>query len=393
MSHRPRSRHTGLAAAGSALLALALGAAFVALVHPAPPDLWRRLDFNGAPFEDFIGPYFETARALPGAALPAPGYHYPALLALLLAPLARLGPAVASYAWLALELAATALVVALPLILCPPRSLRERLVYCAAAGLAHPLLHNLYWGQVSAPLAALLLLAAWAAQRGWPKRAGALIGAAAALKLTPGLFLLGPLVRRERRTVVWGAAVAAGLAVLPAMLALGPARAWSFHREVCERLAALARSAATPVGGRGSQDTTAVLLRWTGADAAALPRLAGVALAAALVWRLRRVRDSGLVFAHLALLAPLLVAPTWSHGLAALPAAAWFVWRAPAANRLCRGAAVCAAALTSLPVHALFESPEQHASAGVGGAAVLLLAAALALRSADAGTGPAEVRD
>ncbi len=364
--------------------ALALGAAFVALVYPAPPALWARLDFNGAPFEDFIGPYFETARTVPSATVPAPGYHYPALLALLLAPLAALGPAVASYAWLALQLAATALVIALPLVMCPARSGRERLGYLAAAGLAHPLLHNVYWGQVSVPLAALLLLAARAAQRGRGAQSGALIGAAAALKLTPAVFLLGPLARGERRTVVWGAAAALALVVLPALAALGPERALSFHSEVAERLAALARSAATAEGGRGSQDVGSVLLRWFGPTAAPLGRIGGLALAALLVARSRGVTDAGLGFAHLALVVPLCVAPTWSHGLAALPAAAWFVWRDPSGGRWSRSAALGAIVLVSLPLHALFATPEAHAAAGLGGAATLLLTGALMLR----GTGP-----
>ena len=234
------------------------------------------------------------------------------------------------------------------------------------------------------PLTALLLLAARAAQRGHGAQSGALIGAAAALKLTPAVFLLGPLARGERRTLVWGTAVALALVALPALAIQGPERALSFHSEVVERLAALARTAATADGGRGSQDVGSVVLRWFGPVAAPLGRISGLALAALLVVRMRGVRDAGLGFAHLALAVPLCIAPTWSHGLAALPAAAWFVWCDPSGSRWSRGAALGAVLLVSLPLHALFTTPEAHAVAGLGGAATLLLTGALLLRRADA---------
>jgi len=366
------------------------GLLFAVWVYPPAPALWQRLDFNGAPFEDFIGPYFEMAQALPGATTPVPGYQYPAFFALLLWPLAQLGPRGASHAWLALELAATAWLFVLPLWLAPARRYAELAAYGALAGTALPIVHNLYWGQVSVPLAAALLTAL---ALGMGRRAsrrgrlleGTLIGCATAIKLTPALFALGAWMRGERRVAVIAGVTAVALVVLPALLVLGPADAWAFHVEVCERLSGLARRVVDVEQGRGSQDLGAASARWWGAWCGPLPafvvgRAFGLALALGLLLRLREIHEPGLAFAHLVLLAPLCVAPTWPHGLAGLPAAAWFVWRAEGSGSVARGAAFVAGGLASLPVHALFANPESYARSGVLTVAVLVLAAGLLLK-------------
>jgi len=376
----------------AAALGLAVAAGFLSAVYPGPPELWARLDFNGAPFEDFIGPYFETARAAPGASQPAPGYHYPALLALLLAPLARLGPEVASNTWLGLLALSTLALVALPLVHAPPRRSSELGVFVALAALSHPLAHGLYWGQLSAPLAALMLVAVLQAGRGRARLGATLVGLGAALKLTPALFLLGPLARGERGAALLGAAVAALLVIVPALACMGLDSFVAFHTVVLERLGALGARVAEVEGGRGSQDLAAACARWLGDERGFIVgRLAGLALAAALVVRVRQVRDAGLVYAHLALLAPLVIAPTWSHGLAALPAAAWFTWRDAGATGVSRVAALVALMLSSLPVHALFADPEAHARSGVGALAVLTLAVGLLARRSDGAPGSALV--
>lgn len=384
---RPSPPRPSLAFPLAVALGLAAAGAFWVSAYPGPPALWGRLDFNGAPFEDFIGPYFETARAAPSAAEPAPGYHYPALLAILLAPLARLGPEVASYAWLALLVLATLMLVVLPLVHSPPRRSTEVGAFVALAALSHPLVHNLFWGQISTLLAALMLVAVLVAGRGRGRLGAALVGLGAALKLTPALFLLGPLARGERRAALFGACVAASLLVVPALALMGFDTFVAFHMTVLERLGALGAFVGDVEGGRGSQDLAATCARWLGSERGfVVGRLAGFVLAAALTVRLGRVRDAGLVYAHLALLAPLLVAPTWSHGLAALPAAAWFVWRDAGATWASRAGALAALALTSMPVHALFADPELHARSGVGALAVLALALGLLARRSDGGT-------
>lgn len=386
----PPSPRPALALSIATALGLAAAGAFWVSAYPAPPALWAELDFNGAPFEDFIGPYFETARAAPSAVEPARGYHYPALLAVLLAPVTRLGPEVASYLWLALLALATLTISTLPLVYAPPRRSSELGVFVALAALSHPLAHGLYWGQVSTPLAALMLVAVLLAGRGHARLGAALVGLGAALKLTPALFLLGPLARGERRVALFGTAVAALMLVVPALALMGFETFVAFHTNVLERLGALGARVGEVEGGRGSQDLAAACARWLGSDRGFVAgRLAGLALAVVLVVRLRQVRAAGLVYAHLALLAPLVIAPTWSHGLAALPAAAWFAWRDEGATWASRAGALAALGLTSMPVHALFAGPEAHARSGVGALAVLALALGLLARRAEGDTASA----
>ena len=105
MSAPPLSvaRATAVAlAAGAALLS-----AFVALGWRSFAAAWRGLDFNGALFEDFLGPYWQTASALAaGQCTPADGYLYPAFGAWLLAPITALGDGAASLACAGLLLGA-----------------------------------------------------------------------------------------------------------------------------------------------------------------------------------------------------------------------------------------------------------------------------------------------
>jgi hypothetical protein len=390
----PTSLRPAAPRGGVALISFGIGIAlalvFLVAVYPPPPELWARLDFNAAPFEDFIGPYFAMARALPGADVPVAGYHYPAFFALLLAPLAALGPLAASWGWLLLEVLATALLVALPLRYAPASGRGELVGYGLLAGLSHPLAHNLYWGQVSTPIALALLVAVFARRRAvedvW-------IAAAAAVKLVPALFWLAPLAAGDSRRVVRGAALAAAFVAVPAVLLMGPRDAWTFHAEVVERLLALGAAVVDPEAGRGSQDLGAAFGRWAqalGADGRAgfvVGRLVGVLLAALLVWRAAREDVAGVRFAALSSLAPLLVAPIWSHGLVFVPAAAWFVWRDAAGRPVVRGLALLAAIAASSLVHAPMPDAAAHARAGFGAAAVLLLSGAVLL-----GTGAAPSR-
>jgi hypothetical protein len=168
----------------------------------------------GAPQVTPVGaPYF----AHPGPAL---------LPTLALLPLGYRGAAVA---WLALSLLALGALawglVALATPDEPPRA-RRLCVTFVALFLWPPTLHNLAKGQWSILLAALLV-AAWRAleaRRG--RQAGAWLGAATSLKVSPAL-LLGYLVFRERRAAATlvAVALAAGAASLT-VTGVGGARAW-----------------------------------------------------------------------------------------------------------------------------------------------------------------------
>ena len=176
------TRATAVAlAAGAALLAV-----FVALGWRGFDAAWAGLDFNAALFEDFLGPYWQTADALAaGQCAPAKGYLYPAFGAWLLAPITALGDAAASWACAGLMLGAAALLLASLFTLRPPRGPQEAAAVGIGALLAHPLVHGAYWGQAALPVAALTLAAFATWSRGRTVTGGLLLGVAAAIKLTP----------------------------------------------------------------------------------------------------------------------------------------------------------------------------------------------------------------
>src|SRR5579885_2868290 len=147
-------------------------------------------------------------------------------------------------------------------------------VLLALAAVAVPLHRNFEDLNMNGFLLGLATAAARDLDAGHERRAGAWVGAAAALKLFPGLLLLYLAYRRRWRGVLTGAAVAVALSAAPlapygATGALHEARAW------------LAASAAGVWGVRGSNQSLAALVARLHAPAAAVLAcdLAAVALA------------------------------------------------------------------------------------------------------------------
>src|SRR5262249_36221212 len=91
--------------------------------------------------------------------------------------------------------------------------------------LCRPLREQIYYGQLSAILGALVV-AVWAADRsGRPWLAGACLGLAASLKFFPGFLFVYFLLRRRWRVVLAGAATVAALTGLTdAVLGVGAYR-------------------------------------------------------------------------------------------------------------------------------------------------------------------------
>lgn len=128
--------------------------------------------------------------------------------------------------WLnaALALGAAALAVALAARGPPPDVDRRRIGWTLLLG-GPVVISNLETSQVNIALLFVVLLGLIAFRHGRDGTAGALLGAAAAVKLTPGLFLAYFAWKRRWRVVGGGAAaVAVGWAVLP-ILTFGPGRA------------------------------------------------------------------------------------------------------------------------------------------------------------------------
>jgi len=377
---------TGPSTARATAIGLASGAAllgaFLALGWRDLDATWAGLDFNGALFEDFLGPYWNTARGLAaGEPSPAPGYLYPAFGAWLLAPLAGLGPAGASWLCLGLMTGAAALLLASLLRLRPARSDGEAALVGAAVLLAHPVVHGAYWGQAALPVTALSVAAFAAWRAGRSATGGALVGVAAAVKLTPLVLLLAPAARRDGRALVAGLGAFVACAVLVPALLMGPADLVAFHAEAAAQLRELAGSASTGVGGRGSQDPGALLARLAGDGAFWIGKAAGLGVSALAVRAaFQELREAAPSWERaLVLLAAvpwLLVTPTWAHGLA------WSVvaWRLGwAAGGAARALALGSALLGTLPLLRVVADPVLHASLGLPAAAAALALAAAAL--------------
>ncbi|WP_244170327.1 glycosyltransferase 87 family protein [Amycolatopsis tolypomycina] len=137
-------------------------------------------------------------------------FTYPPFAAIVLAPLAVLPYWAACLALTLLTLGALAAVVVTVLRALGARcDWRRVAVLLLAAELLEPVLRTLYAGQIDLLLLALVVLDVLVDTPRWPR--GLLIGLAAAIKLTPAVFLLYFLLRRDTR-----AAVTAGVTFLAA---------------------------------------------------------------------------------------------------------------------------------------------------------------------------------
>ncbi|HZP50921.1 glycosyltransferase 87 family protein [Actinocrinis sp.] len=156
------------------------------------------------------------------------GFTYPPISAIVMSPLAMVPARVAGILITAITLGLLLSVIALFLrtagIAAAGRSWRLAALLLPVAALFEPLRTNLAYGQINVILMALVAFdclspATWwrAAGKpvGWPR--GALVGLAAALKLTPAIFVLYFVARRQWRAAITSIAsffVVTGLGVL-----------------------------------------------------------------------------------------------------------------------------------------------------------------------------------
>lgn len=195
--------------------------------------------------------YFDAGAALNGGADPYTsflsscgqawcnvGYIYPPLLAEIFRPLALLEPYTGAAVWLLVShglVAATILVV--HRIVRPWLSVSSEAFLLAAALLFLPLYQNLWFLQVGALLAFIVALSAWTFVRDREDLAGALVGVAAVLRVTP--LVMAPMLVRSRRQLarpVGLAGLAAAVILLLALLQLLTPTTWEFLTRVLPRL-------------------------------------------------------------------------------------------------------------------------------------------------------------
>ncbi|SER49530.1 alpha-1,2-mannosyltransferase [Streptomyces sp. yr375] len=148
------------------------------------------------------------------------GFTYPPFAAVVMLPMALVGLRTAILTALLLNLAALAVVAR---VLVGPRRRRHGwygvgLAACALA-LFEPLRDTFSFGQVNLLLLALVLVDAWLLTTGRTRWAGVGIGLAAAVKLTPALFIGLLLVTRRWREAAVATAVAAAATAFAALVA------------------------------------------------------------------------------------------------------------------------------------------------------------------------------
>ena len=162
------------------------------------------------------GDLYQQVLVIPGLRLP---FTYPPVAAIVLAPLALLPMTTAGtvLTMASIALAAVVLRVFLRRLAGPAAgSLWAAAWLLPVALLLEPVRSTLTYGQINIVLMALVALDCLTEEPRWPR--GALVGLAAAMKLTPAAFVLFFLLRRDYRAAVvagvsFAAATAAGFAL------------------------------------------------------------------------------------------------------------------------------------------------------------------------------------
>ncbi|WP_136697246.1 glycosyltransferase 87 family protein [Geodermatophilus dictyosporus] len=403
---RPRAGALRVAARAAVVLALVGLAAVVSVVVPNDPwhDFFDLRVYRGAvaswlegrPLYDYTygrSPY---------------GFTYPPFAALLVAPMALLPAAAVATGHTLLNVA---VLTGLTWWLVTPLARRHGwplpFAWLAAVPVLfvlEPVRETIGYGQVNLLLAALVLADVAALRRG-SRWAGVGTGLAAAVKLTPGLFVVYLLLTGRRRAA--GVATATAAAATLLAFAVAPATSWRFWTQTLWQTERVGRLDKT-----SNQSLLGGLARLT--DPADPPRLvwllAAVVVLVAVVARAVRAGRAGDDLAGVALtgLAACLVSPiSWSHhfvwlvpalvvlvDVAAGTPAAPGRWQARARVAAGTLAAVTAVALASSAIWFAEADPGHHHDLGVAGLLVedlwllltLVVVVALPVRAGRAAT-------
>ncbi|MEZ5974291.1 MAG: glycosyltransferase family 87 protein [Planctomycetota bacterium] len=330
-SAEPEARGARMRTFGFGLAGWALGLAILAVCFRSWPAFHAGIDFNAAPFEDFAGPYMRQAAAMHGDGHLEAGFLYPPSFALLLAPFANLSPLAASYAWLAVLLAATLVLWAAGWWVLRPVSPAVFFAYSLVFALGFPWVHDMHWGQVSTLCWALILPALLAWRAGRNGLASLLLSLAIAIKLYPAFFAVLFLLRGDWRSVLRTAAWSAlWLFGLPALL-MGPETMTAFYRDLLHwwRGSAQGLFWESP----GSQFAPLLLHRLWGGPTGILAVLMWalpLGLAAILLrcaWRNGAAGRNNRALLLVTCTLPLVISPSWSHYFVWLPWALALAWR------------------------------------------------------------------
>jgi alpha-1,2-mannosyltransferase len=145
-----------------------------------------------------------------------PAYIYPPAFALLVAPLALVGSTLGSLLWLLIEQASLAAALLIVLRWRKPSSWALTVILCATLSF-YPLWVDAVQGQANILVLLLVTIGMVGILQGRPA-AGAALGIAAALKLTPLILLAWLLLERRFREAAWMLAACGGITAAAAAL-------------------------------------------------------------------------------------------------------------------------------------------------------------------------------
>jgi hypothetical protein len=155
-------------------------------------------------------------------------FTYPPFAAVVFAPISLLPVIPAQVLWELASVAAFAIACVITLKLAGRRATPAAVAAVLAAGLLlEPVYHTVLQGQINLILLALVLADVWRASRGRP--AGIGVGIAAAIKLTPAIFVLLFLLARRGRAAVTAVATFLACGLAGYLVAPGASRLYWTH--------------------------------------------------------------------------------------------------------------------------------------------------------------------
>jgi hypothetical protein len=331
------------------------------------------VDFNQGALEDFMRVYLPAADGFAAGHEPVAGFLYAPFFPWLLQPLAKLGPATASWIWLCWELLASALLLGLGWRWAGKVGGDVRKgwlpLYVFLGALSFPLLHNLHWGQISTTLALLIVAGAGLQDR---RLGAACIGFAAAIKFYPAVFFVLFILGRDWRSLRWGLGVWAGLSLLPGFQ-IGFGSVLSAYAAVAASISELTGLDGEWFRAPNNQSLPSAAARWLGLTGWGLKVCALMGWVAALVALNACARLTGeggatarlLAFALLLLSLPLIMSPSWPHYFAALPFVQILLARLAGTDRFALGAVAVSVLLSSCLLFRGIDDPDRYARWGL----------------------------
>ena len=339
-------------------------------------------DRTSRSFANDLGTYVMAADVFWGggnpyvAPTPQP-FIYPLFLCVALWPLTQIPQGIAATIWFLLSVASIAVALAATGSLNGFSHQARRWTVAAAIVcvlLADVLQNNLRNGQVNLVVVGLCVLFAWCWARGRTWQAGAALGAAIAIKITPAILLLFLAQRRAWRAIVGaGTAAVVFAVVLPA--AVAPFMVAVYYRYYAKTFLSERLGDPTYVASDPRTFNLAGVVHGLTGWSFAGDTLAFAALVAVGLLLFDRAGRAGSVGALcLYLSAVLLITPMSElHHLAFLiPGLAWLTWRALAGRSSMPSAAALAVVLLALLI---WRYVPFAAFAGVAGTCALLVAA------------------